>query len=158
MLKGESVLLDKSLLPLHKNCCSIKELQNIFTSVRPQIETEFLTVLQEASYDKIDEIVWQVDLQASSIHKLEMQQSSAEEIENGHNRLFEMVGQVKTIQLSQTKRIHLLSQLLDVCKQWLNRGLLNYILFKIVPFLYCSGSYNNGIIALIAEMLHYLTG
>lgn len=109
-------------------------------------------MLQEASYDKIDEIVWQVDLQASSIHKLEMQQSSAEEIENGHNRLFEMVGQVKTIQLSQTKRIHLLSQLLDVCKQWLNRGLLKYILFKIVPFLYCSGSYNNGIIALIAEM------
>lgn len=67
------------------------------------------------------------------------------------------MGQVKTIQLSQAKRIHLLSQLLDVCKQWANRDLLKYILFKIVPFLYCSGSYNSGIIALIAEMLHYLT-
>lgn len=62
------------------------------------------------------------------------------------------------IELSQTKRIHLLSHLLEVCKQWLNISLLKYILFKILPFLYCSGSYNSGIIALLAEMLHYLTG
>ena len=58
-------------MPLHRNSCSIKELQNIFTSVRPQIETEFLTFLQEGTYDKIDEIVGQVDQQASEIHKLE---------------------------------------------------------------------------------------
>lgn len=48
------MLLDKSLMPLHRGSCSLKELHNIFTSVRPQIETEFLTVLQETSYDKID--------------------------------------------------------------------------------------------------------
>jgi hypothetical protein len=44
MLKGESVILDKNLLPLHRNDCDLKDLSNIFISVRPQIETEFLII------------------------------------------------------------------------------------------------------------------
>ena len=35
--------------------------------------------------------------------------------------------------------------------------MLKFILYKIVPFLYCTGSYNAGIIALLAETLHFLT-
>jgi hypothetical protein len=71
--------------------------------------------------------------------------------------MFSLVGQVKMIQLNLTKRIYLLSQMLDVCKKWLNHALLKYILFKIMPYMYCTGSYNSGVIALIAEMLHFLT-
>lgn len=71
--------------------------------------------------------------------------------------MFSLVGQVKMIQLSLTKRIYILSQMLDVCKKWFNHALLKYILFKIMPYMYCTGSYNSGVIALIAEMLHFLT-
>lgn len=95
--------------------------------------------------------------QTRQIHSLEISSAAEEQLDQAYNRLFELVGQVKMIELSQTKRIHLLSHLMEVCKQWLNKSLLKYILFKILPFLYCSGSYNSGIIALLAEMLHYLT-
>ena len=71
--------------------------------------------------------------------------------------MFRSVGRVKMLNLEPNKRLELLSRLLDVCKRWSNPDLLQYILSKIVPFLYCVGRFDTYILSVIAETHHYLT-
>lgn len=65
-------------------------------------------------------------------------------------KMFRVVGSVKMLNLSPSHRLQMLSRLLDICKRWNNSELLQYILSKLVPFLYCVAGYNSEILSTIA--------
>lgn len=65
-------------------------------------------------------------------------------------KMFRVVGSVKMLNLSRSHRLQMLSKLLDICKRWTNPELLQYILSKLVPFLYCVGGYNSDMLAILA--------
>jgi hypothetical protein len=61
-MKPERILLNKYLLPIHKNECDINDLKKIFLSVEPEMETDFLIVPLKETETDVEEIIDNLEL------------------------------------------------------------------------------------------------
>lgn len=163
-MKPDRILLDKYLLPLHHKKCSTAELKKIIVTVEPQIEVEFIIVPLEDSEKKIDSIIDELEASCARIEDLWEQNYDhgkhshhfMEAIEEEQNHTYEIVSRIKTIYISSTGVLHVLSKLLDVSRRYNNHELFQYVLMKVVPLLYCMTDSNNKSLLIESENILYL--
>ena len=77
-------------------------------------------------------------------------------MEELYSYLFDTISRVKMVYITKYNQAVVFSQILDVCRRFVNFRLLEHTLLKIVPFFYCLNEYNSKIVETLAELLHFV--